>query len=214
MSALGQGQGEYYYSEGSIKKQNDPTFQMNLRKLANKLEGPLLFAAGFEINDTSSFGIHAAVVEVDAKTGKVGILKYMAGDDAVRVVDETSAEAQIAGDLIQGIGEIFYEEMVYDESGQPIVATFADDSIPSVTESVAPKSILFEFPSSLVHGVGGIDEAGSIAAPPTLIRAVEVALRRQQKSGNKGVRIRTNASKAGSGPEAHFMSTDKRLFST
>jgi len=78
--------------------------------------------------------------------------------------------------------------MVYNESGQPIVGTFADYPIPEATEGVSPKSILFEFPSSQVVGVRGIGEAGAIAAPPTLVRAIEVSIRKNNNNGRARVR--------------------------
>jgi carbon-monoxide dehydrogenase large subunit len=69
------------------------------------------------------------------------------------------------------------EEIVYDENGQLLTSTLADYVIPSA-ESLA--EIVWNRTETPTYvnplGVKGIGEAGTIAATPTIVNAVEDAL--------------------------------------
>jgi len=160
---------------------------LTLRQVAEKTEQQIESSGFYEVKDTTSFGVHMAIVEVDPQTGRARIVKYGAVDDAGRIVDKMSAEAQVAGGIMQGIGEVFYEEMIYDSEGQPIVGTIGDAGVPTAVEGMIPRSELLEYPSSNPLGTRGVGEAGAIAAPDTLVRAVEKALRRS----GRNVRIKS-----------------------
>ena len=79
--------------------------------------------------------------------------------------------------MAQGIGAVFYEHAVYDETGQPRATSFADYLIPS-----AP-----EIPHIEIHHVHahtddpvpyrGVGEGGAIGSPAALVSAVEDAVR-------------------------------------
>ena len=49
-------------------------------------------------------GVHMAYVEVDADTGVVEILDYVAADDAGVIINPLLAAGQIHGGVVQGIG--------------------------------------------------------------------------------------------------------------
>jgi carbon-monoxide dehydrogenase large subunit len=123
------------------------------------------------------FGTHVAVVEVDADTGSVSLLSYFAVDDCGKLLNPLVAEGQVQGGVVQGIGQALIEGVVYDRDGQLLTSTFADylipsaDTIPNIrwarTETTTPNNPL---------GVKGIGEAGTIAATPAIVNAVEDAL--------------------------------------
>ena len=71
-------------------------------------------------------GAHIAVVDVDAQTGEVNIVRYVAAEDVGTVINPAVVEGQIIGGIAQGIGEALLEELVYDEAGQPRTVTLAD----------------------------------------------------------------------------------------
>ena len=73
-----------------------------------------------------SSGTHIAVVEVDTNTGETDVLTYVAVDDGGRILNTYLAEAQIHGAIAQGIGQALYEEVAYDENGQPLTSTLQD----------------------------------------------------------------------------------------
>ena len=125
------------------------------------------------------FGAHMAVVEVDPETGVARVVEYRSLDDVGRVVNPTLVEGQIIGGVVQGIGQVLYEEVVYDESGYPRTQTLADYGIPTSMETSIRFEVHFrETPTHHPHKVRGVGEIGSIAAPPAIVRAIENALRR------------------------------------
>ena len=69
--------------------------------------------------DPGSFSnsLHAAVVEVDIRTGAVAILRYLVVEDCGRVVNPLIVDGQVIGGVAQGIGQAFLEEAHYDENG-------------------------------------------------------------------------------------------------
>jgi CO/xanthine dehydrogenase Mo-binding subunit len=121
---------------------------------------------------------HLALVEVDAKTGKVKILDYVAVHDAGTLVNPMTLIGHIRGGTAQGIGSTLYEKFEYDDNGQLLTATFADYLIPTLNEM--PPEIRvghLETPSPYTeYGIKGGGEGGRMGAPPALSCAVEDAL--------------------------------------
>lgn len=145
---------------------------------------------------TFASGTTAAVVEVDEDTGEVGILKFVVVHDAGRIVNPTIVEGQITGGVAQGIGGALYEEMIYDDAGQPLTASYLDYLLP--TSSEIPDLILDEIvtPSAMNElGVKGLGEGGAIAPAAAIANAVEDALRQHDVVIRRGPlspdRIRT-----------------------
>ena len=79
---------------------------------------------------TFPFGTHIAVVEVDPQTGQTKFLKYVAVDDCGKILSPLLVEGQIHGGIAQGIAQAMYEEVVYDENGQLVTASFMDYAMP------------------------------------------------------------------------------------
>ncbi|WP_435221427.1 xanthine dehydrogenase family protein molybdopterin-binding subunit [Streptomyces sp. Tue6028] len=142
---------------------------------------------GTELSETVHFrppgfavasGAHAAVVEVDVRTGEIEILKYAVVHDAGVIVNPLIAEGQVTGGVAQGIAGALYEEMVYGPDGQPRTTTYMDYLVP--TSSEIPDLDLDELftPSPMNDlGVKGLGEGGAIAPQAVLANAVEDALR-------------------------------------
>jgi carbon-monoxide dehydrogenase large subunit len=143
--------------------------------------------SNFGCEEVTSFGVHIAEVEVDSETGRVLPLAYKAMDNPGRAINPSIVHGQIYGGVLQGLGQVLYERIQYDEEGQPQVATLADCGIPSAVESVNIESQLNEFPSSLSHGARGIGEAGAIGALSCIPAAVEQALERRVLKSNLGM---------------------------
>ena len=64
------------------------------------------------------FGAHACIVDVDADTGKVKVIRYVAVDDCGNAVNPMLIDGQIHGGVVHGIGQALYERVHYDEEGQ------------------------------------------------------------------------------------------------
>jgi aerobic carbon-monoxide dehydrogenase large subunit len=118
-------------------------------------------------------GAHLAVVEVDIETGKATLTQLVAVDDAGTIINPLLAEGQVHGGLAQGVGQALFEEVVYDEDGNPLTSNFADYGIISAAELPSFQTVHAETPSPLNDlGAKGIGESGTIGATPAVQSAV------------------------------------------
>ncbi|HYX66804.1 MAG TPA: xanthine dehydrogenase family protein molybdopterin-binding subunit [Burkholderiales bacterium] len=127
---------------------------------------------------TYASAANAAIVEVDADTGVVTVEKYIVVHDCGRVLNPLLADGQIAGGLMQGLGGVLCEEMVYDRDGQPLSGSFMDYAMPKAVQ--APQLVLDHIESLSTRnplGVKGLGEGGAIAPPAAIANAIEDALR-------------------------------------
>lgn len=123
-------------------------------------------------------GCHAAVVEVDADTGVVRILDYVAVDDVGVLINPMLCHGQMHGGIAQGIGQALYEEAKYDESGQLMSGSLLDYGFPRIEQVPRMRTAFHVSPSPTNPlGVKGIGEAGCVGAPPTIVSAVCDALK-------------------------------------
>ena len=124
------------------------------------------------------FGAHACIVDVDAETGKVDIVRYVAVDDCGPAINPKLIDGQIHGGIAHAIGQALYERIHYDEDGQLVTGTFVDYALPSAADVPSFETDRTETPSPVNSlGVKGVGEAGTIAATPAIVNAVIDALR-------------------------------------
>ena len=72
-----------------------------------------------------SFVAHFAEIEVDTETGHIKVTKLVAAHDSGRIVNPLTAQSQVQGGVIQGIGMALHEELLYDRrTGAPINAGY------------------------------------------------------------------------------------------
>ena len=96
-------------------------------------DGTLGLAAQLDFDQgdaTFPFGAHIAVVEVDSETGKVTLLRHVAVDDCGTVLNPLLVEGQQHGGVAAGISQALYEQVVFDDIGNPITGNFADYALP------------------------------------------------------------------------------------
>jgi len=124
-------------------------------------------------------GVHIAEVEVDAQTGAIEILRYVAVDDCGRIINHTLLEGQIHGGIVQGLGQVLGEHVIFDrQSGQLLTGTFMDYYMPRADDQPDFELHDHSIPSpNNPLGVKGAGEAGTTGAVPTLANAVIDALR-------------------------------------
>jgi carbon-monoxide dehydrogenase large subunit len=131
---------------------------------------------GPERGSTAS-GVHACIVEVDPQTMMVEIKKYVVVHDCGKVINPMILEGQIHGGVAQGIGNAFYEQLVYSDSGQLLNASLMDYLLPTATDVPNVETDHVETPSPLNPlGIKGAGEAGSIPVGALFAQAVEDAL--------------------------------------
>ncbi len=127
---------------------------------------------------TFSYAAHAVLVAVDPDIGDVEILDYVIVEDGGKLVNPMVVDGQIYGGLAQGIGTALYEEMPFDQNGQPLASTFADYLLPGPTEVPEPRVEHMETLAPYTEfGVKGIGEGGAIAPPAAIANAVNDALK-------------------------------------
>src|SRR5216683_1493590 len=124
-----------------------------------------------------SYATHGAVVAVDPETGFVELLDFAVAEDCGTMVNPMIVEGQIRGGVVQGIGTALYEEIPYDEAGQPLAGTLADYLVPGAAELPAIKIVHMHTPTPYTeYGVKGMGEGGAIAPPAAIANAVRDAL--------------------------------------
>ena len=125
-----------------------------------------------------SYSTHAAVVAVDPEIGSVELLDYAVVEDCGTMVNPMIVDGQILGGTAQGIGTALYEEVVFDEQGQPQHGTLADYIIPGATEIPDIRIGHMQTPSPWSEfGIKGLGEGGAIAPPAAIANAVNDALK-------------------------------------
>ena len=126
---------------------------------------------------TFPFGTHLAVVEVDADTGAVELVRFVAVDDAGTIINPLLAHGQVHGGIAQGVAQALVEEVRFDEDGNPQTASFADYGVISSAELPSFEVLTMETPTPLNPlGAKGIGESGSIGSTPAVQNAVVDAL--------------------------------------
>jgi carbon-monoxide dehydrogenase large subunit len=126
------------------------------------------------------YGVHIAVVCVDAETGGIAVERYAIAYDVGRAVNPMLVEGQIAGGLAQGLGGALYEEFLYDESGEPLSVSFADYLMPTAHEVPASQILITEDAPSPLNPLGlkGAGEGGTNPVGAAIASAVDDALQR------------------------------------
>ena len=61
------------------------------------------------------FGTHIAIVEVNAATGKVKLVRYVAVDDVGNVINPMIVDGMVHGGIAQGVAQALYEYAAYDD---------------------------------------------------------------------------------------------------
>lgn len=124
-------------------------------------------------------GAHIVVVDIDAQTGRVEILRYVATEDVGNMINPDVVKGQIIGGIAQGIGEALMEELVYDEEGQPLTVTLADYVIPTALEIPRVELHHANTPSGALGGFKGCGEGSIVGALGAVTCAIADALSRR-----------------------------------
>jgi carbon-monoxide dehydrogenase large subunit len=119
---------------------------------------------------------HVCTCEVDVETGGVTLLRYIVSEDCGPMINPNVVEGQIAGGVVQGIGNALFEDLAYDGEGNPVATTFIDYLVPSAAEVPMFEFGHIETPSPGPGGYKGVGEGGAIGAPPAVVNAVADAL--------------------------------------
>jgi CO/xanthine dehydrogenase Mo-binding subunit len=128
----------------------------------------------------SSFanGTHAVVLEVDADTGAVSILRWIVAHDCGHVLEPGIVDGQIHGAVVQGLPDALNVQLAYDEGGQRLTATLMDYVLATAADAPPVFELRhLESPTPLNPlGAKGAGEGGIMPVHPLIAQAIEDAL--------------------------------------
>jgi carbon-monoxide dehydrogenase large subunit len=181
------------YIAGEMIVKGDPKRKVTLQQVAGMaydfswkgpgttptdLEPGLEETSRFEpSNLTFPFGTHICHVEIDPDTGVVEIKRLVAVDDCGKIINPLIVDGQVHGGIVQGMAQVLYEGVVYDDNGQLLTGELMEYAVPKANmvgrfethHTVTPTPV-----NAL--GAKGIGEAGTIGATAAIYNAVMDAL--------------------------------------
>ena len=186
---LGAAEGDLELKDGRVAVRGVPERGLGLGELARKanpLRGAVTPGTEPGLEATAYFGpdrgnaasgVHAMRVEVDPETAEVKITRYVVVHDCGTVINPMVVEAQVQGGVAHGIGNAFYEQLIFDDNGQLMNASFMDYLLPTALDVPTVELAHIETPSPLNPlGTKGVGEAGAIPTGAAFAQAVEDAL--------------------------------------
>lgn len=142
--------------------------------LAERLQHELDFQAG---GSSFPFGSHVAVVEIDSETGRVELVRHIAVDDCGTIINPLIVGGQQHGGIAQGVAQVLWEQVQYDEDGNPITANLMDYAMPSAAELPSYETYNTVTPTPLNPlGAKGIGESATLGSTPAVHNAIIDAL--------------------------------------
>lgn len=131
---------------------------------------------------TYAFGAHGVEVDVDRKTGKVRVLKYVAAHDVGRAINPMLLEGQIYGGVVMGTGYALTEQLIM-EQGKTMNPNFRDYKLLTAKDVIPIEPVIVEtIDPEGPYGAKGIGEPGCVPSAPAIANAVYNAV---------GIRIKT-----------------------
>ncbi|HET8937255.1 MAG TPA: xanthine dehydrogenase family protein molybdopterin-binding subunit [Polyangiales bacterium] len=186
--ALSAAPDDIYLEDGVVRVRGAEDKSRSLRGIAEYAYGePELLPADMEFGleavyryrpppITLTSATHACIVEVDAETGFVHILRWISSEDCGVMINPAVVEGQIAGGLTQAIGTVLHENLTLDARGNPTAVTFKDYALPTISDVPDFEFVHANTPSQAEGGFRGVGEGGCIVGPPTLVNAIADAL--------------------------------------
>ena len=170
---------EVDWQDGRLLTRDDRSLGLTDLAVAQSGETPVSADGTFaNTRRTYSYGAHAAHVAVDAHTGHVQVLDYLAIEDVGRAVNPAIVHGQAIGAAVQGLGGVFFDHAIYDADAQLLNASFADYLLPLATDFPNVRGVTLELrlaPSNPL-GAKGAGEGGIVAVAATIGNAVAAAL--------------------------------------
>jgi CO/xanthine dehydrogenase Mo-binding subunit len=154
--------------DGWVLARADGRRLVSVDELARSLREPLFAASDRRrplAAESVATGAHAVEVEVDTRTGRVEVTRYVAVHDVGRVLNRLVLEQQVEGGVAMGIGGALFEELLVDEqTGLPLNTNILDYKPPSFLEMPPMVVDFVEIPQS--YGPLGAVAIGQASTPP------------------------------------------------
>ena len=146
--------------------------------LPREIEPGLFESATFSpVQETFPNGTHVCEVEVDPQTGAIELLNYVVVDDVGTEVNPLTLAGQIVGGIVQGLGQVLMERIVYDTEGQLLTGSFMDYALPRAGDICGFEVGHNAVPTKLNPlGAKGAGEAGTVGALAAAMNAIVDAI--------------------------------------
>lgn len=164
-------------ADGKVQVKGSPDAAIPLGEVASKSMqfggqyAPISAHGRHVVTDRSpGFCAQVAEVEVDRETGAVTVHKIVIVQDVGCAINPAGVEGQMMGGAMQGLGWALYEDMKYDDHGQPISASWMDYNMPHMTQAA------HSFETVLVEVASDIGPMGAkgVGEPPIIPTAAAV----------------------------------------
>lgn len=125
-----------------------------------------------------AYGAHFVEVDVDTALGTVRVTRYVAVHDCGRIMNPLTAESQIKGGAIMGIGMALHEDLVYDRrSGAPLNAGFYGARICTHRDVPNVEAVFVESDDGLgPYGAKSMGESSKVPAVAAVANAIYNAI--------------------------------------
>ena len=123
-------------------------------------------------------GCHVCELEIDKETGQIELLRYTIVDDVGRVINPLTLQGQIHGGVVQGLGQVFLEDLIYDPNdGQMLTGSFMDYAMPRASDFCLFDVTSNEVPTTTNPvGAKGGGECGTVGSVAAAMNAILDAL--------------------------------------
>ncbi|OXA86907.1 xanthine dehydrogenase family protein molybdopterin-binding subunit [Flavobacterium hercynium] len=174
---------EVTFSDGCIIVTNDPKLKCTVQDVFKTNDGKEIKTTNTSMPNPLQYrkkarAVHSAVfveVEVDETLGIIEVKRAVTAVAAGKIINPKTAESQILGGMIWGIGKALHEETITDHRfGKYMNANLAEYHIP-VHADIPELGVLFvdeqdDFVNDL--GVKGIGEIGIVGMAPAISNAI------------------------------------------
>jgi carbon-monoxide dehydrogenase large subunit len=174
--------------DGGLEVAGVPTSKLSWSELAQSAKDPAKRPEGvgerlqheldFSADGSSfPFGSHIAVVEIDRDTGRVELVRHVAVDDCGNIINPMIVAGQQHGGIGQGVAQVLFEGVEYDEFANPVTSNLMFYAMPSAAEFPSYETYNTVTPSPLNPlGAKGIGESATLGSTPAVHNAIIDAL--------------------------------------
>jgi xanthine dehydrogenase YagR molybdenum-binding subunit len=175
---------ELVSKRGKIFPKNDPQKFLDFKAVARTAGNSMIIGRGLrgpnpEGYSLNTFGAHFSEVEVDTETGRIRLIRHIAGHNSGRVINPLTLTNQVQGAIIQSIGYALTERRVVDlASGIPLNMNLEDYKPATALDIPVIECILLTDVDEHANTLGnrGIGEPPRIAAAAAIANAVADAI--------------------------------------
>jgi carbon-monoxide dehydrogenase large subunit len=123
----------------------------------------------------TSFGVHAAMVEVDPDLGKLRILSYGFVGDCGKPLNPRGLRTAVTAGIATGISNTTHEAYIYDDQGQLITSNLKDYAM--LTAGEMPEELILDYhdtptPATIYGHKRMISEGVASGVPPAIANAI------------------------------------------